>query len=327
MIEYFRKHKGLRWLAILCVLIALAYGSGRLYFQLTGGFLVSNITSDLAYDARWEVAALPEDDASALDRILKQPYRYLGKGCQSYVFVSEDQQYVIKFFKYQRFRPQEWLNYFSFIPTVDQYRLDKIAKKKKKLEDVFTSWKIAYDYLKPETGVVFVHLNKQKMFDHELVIYDKLGFEHAVNINETEFLVQKKAEMLCPTLTALVEKGEQKNAEKILSELVQMLVYENSRGFADNDHALMQNTGVIDMLPVHIDVGQFIRNPIVKDPAIYHQEIFNKTYKFRKWLEATHPALAKSLENQLTQVIGEEFWSMKPVFYTADMARIPNSSP
>lgn len=325
MFQYLRQHKLLRLCLTLALVIAAAYGAGRLYYQVTGGFLVSNIMYDVPYDARWETAPLTADAREHLQQVLDQPYSYLGKGCQSYVFASADGQYVLKFFKYQRFRPQEWLSYFSFIPPVEEYRLRKIEKKRDKLEGVFTSWKLAYEHLQPETGIAYVHLNKTSAFDRPLTIYDKIGLEHHINLNETEFLVQRRATMLCPTLEELMQKGSQAEAEKILAELVAMLVWENSRGFADNDHALMQNTGVIDGHPVHIDVGQFIRNPIVKNPDVYHQEIFNKTYKFRKWLKEAHPTLAIYFDAQLEDVIGDNFKTMKPVFYTADMARIPNA--
>jgi hypothetical protein len=87
----------------------------------------------------------------------------------------------------------------------------------------------------------------------------------------------------------------------------------------------MQNTGVFEGHPVHVDVGQFVFNPLVQNPDVYHQEIFNKTYKFRKWLEKDYPPLALYLENQLEQLMGSKFLQMQPVFYTADMARIPNA--
>lgn len=325
MIDFLNKRKQLRCLLMFAAFVAILYGIGRLYYAMTDGFLVSNITYDLPYDARWEIPSLLPEEKQSLKVALNQPYHYLGKGCQSYVFASEDGQYVLKFFKYQRLLPQEWLRYFSFIPFMEQYRLAKIKKKKKKLENVLTSWKIAYEYLQPETGVVYIHLNKSSIFEHELLIYDKMGFKHQIDLNTVEFLLQKRAEMLCPTLENLMAQGNQTKAEAILANLVRMLVFENSRGFADNDHALMQNTGVLAEQPVHIDVGQFIRNPIVKDPEVYQQEIFNKTYKFRLWLRKQYPILADYLDRQLEEVIGEKFWDMKPIFYTADMARIPNA--
>lgn len=325
MFEYLAKRKKMRFFLLMAAVVALVYGAGRLYYQVTDGFVESNIAYDHPNDPRWQIAAPSAETKKIIDGALNQPYHYLGKGCQSYVFASEDGRYVIKFLKYQRFRPQQWIKLFSFIPSVENYRLGKIAKKKEKLEGVFTSWMIAYQDLQPETGVVYIHLNKNDEFENELVVQDKIGLTHSLNLNQTEFLLQRRAEMLCPTISSLMEKNDQKAAELILVKLLDMLVSENKRGFADNDHALMQNTGVLDGNPVHVDVGQFVRNSIVKDPKVYNQEIFTKTYRFRKWLEKNYPPLGEFLKQRLEELIGPEFKEMKPVFYTADMARIPNA--
>lgn len=296
---------------ILACLFLLIYGTGRLYYAVTAGFTIGNITYDLAYDSRWEMTPQSQEEASKLEAILQQPYHYLGKGCQSYVFASEDGRYVLKFFKYQRFRPQAWLDYVTFIPGIERIRQEKIERKRKKLEGVFTSWKIAYEALRPETGVVFVHLNKSDK--QPFVIYDKMGWKHSLNLGDYEFLLQRKAKLLCPTLDDFMAQGKVSEAKQLIDRLVQMILSEYQRGFADNDHALMQNTGVLDGRPVHIDVGQFVQNEKVKDSKVSNQELFNKTWKFRIWLGEHHPALARHLELTLRQAIGDDaFSALKP---------------
>ncbi|MFQ5730237.1 MAG: hypothetical protein ACE5GN_07740, partial [Waddliaceae bacterium] len=80
---------------------------------------------------------------------------------------------------------------------------------------------------------------------------------------------------------------------------------------ADNDHALMQNTGVLEGLPVHVDVGQFVKNEAMKDSAIYNQELFNKTYKFRIWLQDKYPELLSYLDAELHHEMGDIFYQLK----------------
>src|ERR1700722_14345392 len=93
---------------IFLVCICCLYGLTRLYYAVTGGFTIGNITSDLSYDQQWSTHALSTIEQQEVDRALDQQYAYLGKGCQAYVFKSDDGEYVLKFFKYQRFRPQSW---------------------------------------------------------------------------------------------------------------------------------------------------------------------------------------------------------------------------
>lgn len=312
-----------RFLLILVLVMATCYGLGRLYYRVTGGFTEGNITYGLPYDERWDMRSLTPDESQQISAIMDQKFRYLGKGCQSYVFQSEDGKYVLKFFKYQRFRPQPWLYYLTFLPGVNHYLEQKIEKKKAKLEGVFASWKVAYEDLQPETGIAFVHLNKSPSINHPVIIVDKMGMQHILHIDNYEFLLQRKATMLCPTLDEMMTKGDTEGAKQLLSKLMTMIMSEYHRGYADNDHALMQNTGVLEGQPVHIDVGQFVKNERVKHSKVYNQEIFNKTWKFRKWLENHHPDLAKFLVEQLKLILGEkEFSQLKPRLNKSEMGII-----
>lgn len=309
-----------------CIFIAVVYGVGRLYYRLTGGFTEGNITYNLPYDPRWDILPLSEEEKEQVKAILGQEFTYLGKGCQSYVFKSKDDKYVLKFFKYQRFRPQAWLDYATFIPGIQEYRQDKIEKKKTKLESVFTSWKIAYEKLRPETGVVFVHLNKTQNLNQPITLYDKLGLKHVLNLDDYEFLVQKKAELLCPTLEKMVAENRLKDARLLIDRLLYLVISEYQRGYADNDHALMQNTGVYENQPIHIDVGQFVFNRKIQNRSLANQELFNKTWKFHRWLERNAPPLAIHLKMRLQEIIGGEYSLLKPRLRKGGVAALSHAS-
>jgi len=283
------------------------YGVGRLYFKVTDGFRIVHISSNFPPDPRWDTRELNPDEKEQLDGVLSQTFTYLGKGCQSYVFLSEDGKYVLKFFKYQRFRPQCYLRWFSFIPSVDSYLQRKICQKSVKLDLLFESWRTAFDSLQKETGLIYVHLNPTSHINKELTLVDKIGCQHQVDLDTMEFLVQKKAAMLCPTLDAMIANGKDAEAKRLLTSLIRMLVSEYKRGFADLDHALMQNTGVLDGRPIHVDVGQFIKDETVRNSSYYYQELFNKTWKFRCWLEKRHPVLLAHVENELEKEMGKQF--------------------
>lgn len=306
------------------VFAGLVYGTGRMYFSITGGFTESNIASDYDYDPRWETHLLSATEKTALNDALNQDYYYLGKGCQSYVFASEDGNYVIKFFKFQRFRPQFWLTAINFIPAVKEYQINKAKQKKERLDNVFTSWKIAYENLQPETGVLYVHLNKSTDLQRQLTIYDKIGLKHTLDIDNYEFMIQRRATMLADSLHNLMAKGQVEEAQNMITYLYEMLLSEYLRGFADNDHAIMQNTGILENRPIHIDVGQFIRNDIVKDPKVFMQEMFDKTFKLKEWLDKWYPELATFLEGKLLILFGPDYYYKAPYVHKGDVGKIPN---
>lgn len=311
---------------ILLTLLAVGgilYGGGRLYFALTDGFRLGNIEAELRHDSRWEVAALDSDNEAELRRILAQPFSYLGKGCQSYVFESEDGNYVIKFPKYQRFRPKPWDSLLSVIPSLKAQRDERLVHKKKKLDGVFHGWKLAYEEMQEQTGVLYVHLNPTASIDRHLTLYDKLGFSHHIDLDEAQFLIQKKAEMLCPTLDAAMARHEPEEAEALIDELLSMVVVEYSNGYADNDHALIQNTGVLHGKPVHIDVGQLDKGEHFADIEVFNQELFNKMYKFRIWLVENYPELYNYLDGKLQPILGEQLHTMVPTHLEEELWYYP----
>lgn len=304
---------------IFCCAAALIFGLGRLYFALTDGFMEKNVLSARSYDPRWDIDPLNPEEAEQVKQILDQKFTYLGKGCQSYVFMSADQRYVIKFFKYQRFRPQLWLHYLTFLPGMEVYLQKKIDFKQQKLERLYQSWKLAYDHLKKETGIVYVHLNKTHMLNTKTHFIDKLGLPHEFDMDSMEFLIQKTVKMICPAINELMQQKEEKKVKQLLVSLVDMILSEYHRGLADKDHALMQNTGFDQAWnPIHVDVGLFASDEKVKNPPIYKHELFSKTYKFRIWLKKKHPEIERFLTQHLLTLIGPEMRTMIPKLVTLD---------
>ena len=169
-----------------------------------------------------------------------------------------------------------------------------------------------------ETGLVYMHLNETHDFHAPLIIYDKMGFQHKIDPDKSLFLVQNSASLLCPALRKKMEEGDLVGAKEMIHRLMRMLLSEYQRGFGDNDHALMQNTGVRDGHPLHIDVGQFSKEPRFQDPRVYHGELFSKTYKFRIWLAKHYPDLETYLTALLFDEIGPAMDAMKPVLKTID---------
>src|SRR5579872_1804949 len=88
----------MRILILFFVFSLLLIPSG--YKRLTGGFRIEKMRIDFPFNAEWEIN---RNGMDGIKRILSQPFRYLDRGSQCYVFVSEDDQFVVKLF---RFDPQ-----------------------------------------------------------------------------------------------------------------------------------------------------------------------------------------------------------------------------
>lgn len=297
-------------LGICILLVGLA---GRSYYEfLNDGFTIENISSDYSYDARWDVRPLTAKEIALTDVILNQKFTYLGKGYQFYAFLSQDGDYVLKFFKYKRLRIPCWLEYFDFIPIIKRYRLENMQRKCKKLEGAFNSCKVAFDHLSNEAGLVCVHLNKTHNLNKSIVVVDKMGWSHLIELDQMEFLLQKKAEMLGSYIDQLMNAGNIVEAKQLLTQIIEVVLSEYARGLLDNDHALLPNTGVIAGRPIHIDVGQFVLNEDAKLPQVYKQELFSKTYKLHRWIKNKYPELSQYLESELRSIIGDQFDFYRP---------------
>lgn len=259
----------------------------------TDGFRIDKICSSLPFHPEWEVEALGAEDIGEVKKILDQPFRYLGKGAQSFVFASQDGRYVIKFFRYDHMGEAPILKKLPFERT-----RQRVAKLEAKLEQDFTSYKIAYDHLKEETGLVYLHLNKTETLQQKIELIDKLGISHFLSLDELEFVVQKRAELLYPALQGMMDKGQEEEAKELLSRLMALLVTRCQKGIFDKDPDLFTNFGVIHGRPIQIDPGRFKKDPSESDPQKYKDEIIRITDKLYMSLQKEYKTLGEELQRQ-----------------------------
>ncbi len=256
----------------------------------TDGFRIDKITSHLTYHSEWAVN-LPETDK--IQECLNQPFRYLGKGAQTFVFASEDGKYVIKFFRYDHMGDETFIRYLPF----ERFQL-RVAKLKQKLEQDFTSYKIAYDNLKEETGLVYIHLNKTPSLLQKIHLVDKLGISHFLDLDDLEFVVQKRASLLVPTLQEMIRNGQDEAAKSVITQLISYLKTRCDKEIFDKDPDLFTNFGVIEGKVIQIDVGRFK----YKTSDNKKEEIIRITDKLHHLLQEKSPLLDKELQRCIYEI-------------------------
>lgn len=293
------KKRWLRWTLAILLVGGGVYEGDRLYNQANDGFRMAHIRYEHPNDPRWDVRSLTDDERFDIRAILQQPFSYLGKGGQAYAFVSQDGQYVLKFFKYRHVRTRPWIDAMAFIPAVDVYRQKRIARKQKQLESAYGSWKLAFDELQEETGLVYVHLNRTDGWLPTVQLIDKLGFSHQVDLDEVEFLMQRRVDMLEPSLEQMIERGQLGSAQRLIDRVLALLQRDYERGYSDRDPCMMRNTGVCQGKPLHVDVGQIGRHEPVTDQEILAKKLFTKTTELREWLTVHSSELAQYLDEKL----------------------------
>lgn len=277
----------------------------HIHSYLTDGFTIHDILTDLSYNPSLETRLLIPDEQQELEKAINQSYHYLKKDKQFFTFLSQDGQYVIKFINYKSTGPESWVEYFPQGHTVLKYPQEITDRRIPTLQDYYASWKMAFDYLKQETGLVFMHINKSKEFNKKLSLYDKLGLFHSIDLNQTIFCVQRKTDLLYPTLIRYRQNGELKKAQDLIVNLLKLFEIEYRNEICDKNSYWLQDIGILQNgYPVKLDIGKFGKNAQMKIPVVYYDHLFNKTSTLKLWLVNEFPELATFLESELQRIMG-----------------------
>jgi hypothetical protein len=257
--------------------------------KATDGFAMTKITSSLPHSAEEPLSPLPEHLRAALD----QPYIYLSKGAQTYVFASADGNYVLKFFRHDHMRLPAWKRW---IPLE---RIGKSnAKRQAKLMKDFASYRLAYHELPEETALLFLHLEKSHHHLPQVNLVDKLGIQHAVPLDDMEFLLQRRGELLYPAITRAMDQGDPNAAKAIIDSLIDVLKQRSERGIFDKDPDLNTNFAVVDgKRAIQIDIGRFRRDLVRRESR--KEELIRITDHFHQWLMIRYPDLDTMLKERL----------------------------
>ncbi len=227
-----------------------------------------------------------------------QPYRYLGSGGQCFAFVSQDNRYVIKFFK-THFVKLGSLTFQTLPIFSEDSRKRKIEKALFKLRRDFNSYIIASGDLKEETGVLYLHLNKTTDLNKKLCITDKLGIKRTLELDRFEFAIQRRAELAYPHIDSLIQNKELDKAKAAIRSLIDLSLARCKKGIFDEDAKIERNFGFLDDKPIFIDIGRFVKDPSRQSSAVHQKDLRDIVYQLRLWIKSNHPDLVSYFNEAL----------------------------
>lgn len=249
-------------------------------------------------DPRWEAGAPPEN----LQKLLGQRFTYLKSGGQCYAFLSEDGKYVVKFFKYH-LRRVPWI--LAHLPLPAKYaklrEKQRINREKKLLRD-FSSYKLAYEELREESGLVFIHLNKTENLNLRLTVVDKLHIEHSLNLDQLEFVIQDRATLAFAHFETLIKENQISEAKESIDSMLHLLVSRCQKGIYDEDPRLHRNLGFVGAKAILIDVGRLRPDTARTSHAVYVNDVQAITDELRVWLLKHSPELAGYLQERVAKL-------------------------
>ncbi len=304
------------WILRVFIVAGVCWGFKELSsfcHQQTGGFTILGISSHRPFNAMWETNPLSNSATQEVKLALNQKYSYLFSGGQAVVFASEDGQYVIKFFDQSRLQPRFLARHLPRQFFDEKKLAKKLWKRENKLDRDFSSYKLAFDELKDETGLLLVHLNPTNWIQKKLTLVDKIHIEHQIDLDGFEFILQKRAELVYPRLERLVKAGDEDGAKEALCSILQLFVTRCQKGIDDSDPDLDKNFGFIGSQAVQIDTGRFTKHTMC---SRYHQRnspletvvvrapVIKESFK--KWLVELDPKLLSYFETEYQQLCAHQ---------------------
>ncbi|HUD02055.1 MAG TPA: hypothetical protein VMR37_06985 [Rhabdochlamydiaceae bacterium] len=233
---------------------------------------------------------IPDLADPAILSILNQPFHYLGCGNQCFVFASKDGQHVLKFFKYVDYAPPAWITKVPLLNQVKQFRpkrLHEIAWKRKR---DFRGYQLAFDHFRTETGLIPLHLHASQNTYPAVTLYDKLNIVHSLDLNNTPFVLQKRATPVYEQFSSWIKTGDIDKVRQGITDLVSLCAQRISKNIFDDDVHFYSNFGFVDAAPIQVDPGHFILS------SSKPEELPALIIELKDWFSHHYPPLASHVE-------------------------------
>lgn len=275
----------------------------RFCHQKTGGFQITKIESDHPFNPEWATPTPSDEDREHIHNLLDQRYTFFSYGGQAYVFLSEDGKTVLKLFKQHHLRVPAWIKSLPLPKTFKRIRNKWVHRKEDKFYLFFNSCKIAFDDFRDHTGLIYLHLNNTDYLNQQITLVDKLGIEHKIDLDHTDFALQHRAKLPKKHFRSLKKKNDYESAKKSLDSLIDMIVERSQKGIADRDPNIRRNCGFVGEKAVEIDLGSYTRSETLKIPFICKADIYQKSLQLKRMISKNYPELSPYLDERLTEIL------------------------
>ncbi len=264
------------------------------------------VVCDLPSPSFWHVpetdfpSSLCIEPSNEILSILHQPFVYLDQGCQSYVFQSQDGQYVLKLVRTARFHPPFWM---GFVPLTEVQKERFSKGRKKNLVNSLRSYEIALSCLQKETQVLYAHLQET---EHLPAVRLKNGLLQTIelDLNRVGFLLQKK---VIPMKKALLEKKKDPKAKReIVASFVQLVSSMQNKKIRNRDYNCVKNAGVVGTKAMFLDAGSFAFEEKELSFSEYEERMRHFLRHFYRFAKRHDPELINCLDQEIAKRLEEK---------------------
>lgn len=244
-------------------------------------FSIEKISAPLSYNSK---GAFPKEKISST-------FRFLGRGRQSFVFVSEDGDTVLKFFD-QTYFQMPWYASFS-----KKWKESEINKRELRKQFYLNSYLLAEEFLKEETGTLYVHLGLTQSLP-SIRLIDRASRTFTVDLNQLPFVLQKRASPLYASINS-------HNLHLVVHNFIDLVKKRMALNIVDQEHDVEHNFGMREGQILYLDPGRLSKGEF-KGPDRLNQEWWSATHRFRDWLKEKYPEIIPFFDSQIAAAKREE---------------------
>jgi hypothetical protein len=270
----------------LFIFILLLTQVDRRYFKASKGFCLHFIDTPLTPNPAWDISS-PFPDS-----IFDQPFTYLDKGAQSFVFESQDQKYVLKLYKFPSHMRRFSTHPLGYLFSQKRKVIKEHNKERFLLS--YNSYFLAHQQLSQETATVYIHLNPTTHLKKHVQLIDNTGYTYSLSLDHFGFVLQQKGTSFIPTLQLAIEQHQIETAKKMIDSLIQLIKNRCSKGITDLDNIANDNYGWLDNHAIHLDIGRFTTQENI-NPS---DEVIRVTQPLSDYLKKTSPELFEYYKTQ-----------------------------
>jgi hypothetical protein len=297
-----KKKTNIIYLLFFSLFPLLLMGGGLFFCCRSPGFSIDKITSRSAHNEICEVESLSEEQRKLLtEKVFPQKYYYLASGHQCYAFISEDREYVLKFFKMQHLFPKRWLNSFPLFL--------KSGRKSNQLcsERIFASYEDAYELLREETALLYIHLNKTNHLRSNVTLIDNKSKKYFLNLDSVEFIVQRRALKIYDRLDQLVQEENYEDLKACIQSFLQLIAIRCKKGFIDQNLSIRNNFGFIGNKAVQFDCATLTQDLSMKYPLNFRNEVLRVAERLDEWAQNKYPEATLFIQDEAQRIINHSF--------------------
>lgn len=247
------------------------------------------------------------DEIQQIQKIVDQPFTFLGKGRTIIAFISQDGKYVLKLIRTNRFKDSWLFDNFPLPRFLDRLRHASIKARKSRANGLFTSLNLCENELALQTGTLFCHIVPTPELCKSVTVTDRLGFAHEIDLDSVPFTLQKKAVTVIPVLQSLLKEKKYRALNERLDQLIELALQRAKCGIVVADTRLLyhDNIGYLEDCAIYIDNGTFLRSYQSLDR--YHLEADFRQYEpIVKLLKAHNAKLADDFKRRMQLAVTEK---------------------